>query len=70
MVFQEKIKTLSKEFFKNPPDGRGHGLKYIKSKNNRIVTRVSAVFHGGAETPKPKTRCIFKAFKVHELSWV
>ena len=33
MVFQEKIKTLSKEFFKNPPDGRGHGLKCIESKN-------------------------------------
>ena len=33
--FQEKIKTLSKEFFKNPPDGRGHGLKCIESKNGR-----------------------------------
>ena len=31
-AFQEKIKTLSKEFFKNPPDGRGHGLRCIKSK--------------------------------------
>ena len=37
MVFQEKIKTLSKEFFKNPPDGRGHGLKCIESKNGATL---------------------------------
>ena len=39
MVFQEKIKTLLKEFFKNPPDGRGHGLKCIESKNGRHVKK-------------------------------
>ena len=33
MVFRKKIKTLSKEIFKNPPDGRGHGPKCIKSKS-------------------------------------
>ena len=35
MVLSKKIKTLSAGFFKNPPDGRGHGLKCIKSKNRR-----------------------------------
>ena len=27
---------------------------------------MSAAFHAGAEMPKPKTKCIFKAFKVLE----
>ena len=35
MVLSKKIKTLSAGFFKNPPDGRGHGLKRIESKNRR-----------------------------------
>ena len=35
MVLSKKIKTLSAGFFKNPPDGRGHGLKCIESKNGR-----------------------------------
>ena len=35
MVLSKKIKTLSAGFFKNPPDGRGHGLKCIESKNRR-----------------------------------
>ena len=30
---------------------------------------VSAAFHFEAEKPKPKTRCIFKAFRVSEL-WI
>ena len=35
MVLSKKIKTSSAGFFKNPPDGRGHGLKCIKSKYGR-----------------------------------
>ena len=37
-------------------------------RHKTLHTHVSAVFHVRAETPEPKTRCIFKAFRVSELN--
>ena len=64
MVFQEKIKTLSKKFFKNPPDGRGHGLKCIESKigrhfENQLFEYYNFVLHTQDDL------CTLNALKMH-----
>ena len=64
MVFQEKIKTLSKKFFKNPPDGRGHGLRCIESKKdptlkNQLFEYYNFAFHTQDDS------CTLNALKMH-----
>ena len=46
-----------------------HLVRAFQLPLEKLQIHTWANFHAGAETPEPKTRCIFKVFKIQESSW-